>query len=176
MSSARRYRTWILFTKFYLSLPPICRPMEWMSVHFKLLCREVLQMEPYKFKKGNIERGNVWTAIANNLNSVEEIKFRVKQRSVRERYDLLYSRFRTKLAQEEKASGISPPEPTEVESVLEEIIERESLALSQVNQSNKAKVDSERMIAEETRKRAMETMSNGKKQTADGPKKKVCRS
>ena len=45
-------------------------------------------------KKGTVERGNLWTAIADNLNNVsQEIKFRVKQRSVREIYDLLVSRF-----------------------------------------------------------------------------------
>ena len=109
-----------------------------------MLCREVLVIEPYQFKKGTVERGNLWTAIADNLNNVQEIKFRIKPRSVRERYDLLVSRFRNKIRQEERETGTSPPELTEVESMLEEIIERENLASSQVNQSNKAKVDNER--------------------------------
>ena len=61
--------------------------MEWTNVNDKLLCREVLVIEPYQFKKGTVERGNLWIAIDDNLNNVQEIKFRVKQRSVRERYD-----------------------------------------------------------------------------------------
>ena len=52
--------------------------------------------------------------------------------------------------------------------MLEEIIERENLASSQVNQSNKAKVDNEREAAEEIRKRAMESMSKGDKENNAG--------
>ena len=150
--------------------------MEWTNVHDKLLCREVLVIEPYRFKKGTVERGNLWTAIADNLINVQEIKFKVKQRSVRERYDLLVARFRNKIRQE-RETGTSPPELTEVESMLEEIIERENLASSQVNQSNKAKVDNDRKAAEEIRKRAMESMSKGDKENDGGepPKKRVRR-
>lgn len=74
-------------------LPPICRATEQTSVHDNLLCCEVIQMEPYRFKSGNIEHGNIWTVIANNLHNVEEVKFTVKQHSVMKRYDLLYPWF-----------------------------------------------------------------------------------
>ena len=55
--------------------------------------------------------------------------------------------------------------------MLEEIIERENLPSSQVNQSDKAKVDNEGKAAEEIRKRAIESMSN----TGEPPKKRVRR-
>ena len=38
--------------------------MEWTKTHDTLLCREWLLAEPYKFKKGSIERGKKWTGIA----------------------------------------------------------------------------------------------------------------
>ena len=38
--------------------------MEWTEKHDVVLCREVLVVEPFKFKKGSVEKGKVWTEIA----------------------------------------------------------------------------------------------------------------
>ena len=37
--------------------------------HDELLCREILLEEPFRFKAGTRERGQVWDKIAHNINS-----------------------------------------------------------------------------------------------------------
>ena len=47
--------------------------MKWTEKHDVVLCREVLVVEPFKFKKGSVEKGKVWTEIAASLNSCREL-------------------------------------------------------------------------------------------------------
>ncbi|PFX34419.1 Inhibitor of growth protein 2 [Stylophora pistillata] len=42
--------------------------MEWTEEHDNCLCQEILVLEPSKYKKGSISRGQIWEKIANNLN------------------------------------------------------------------------------------------------------------
>lgn len=70
------------------------RSIEWTTTHVVLLCRDILVEAFYKLKKGSNERGRIWTQISQNLNSVAVVKFKVYQRAVRERFDLLIERFR----------------------------------------------------------------------------------
>ena len=56
---------------------------------------------------------------------VKAPKFKVDQTGVRERYGLFAKAFRRKIKEEERASGISTPELTEVEQALEDLIVRE---------------------------------------------------
>ena len=44
--------------------------------------------------------------IANDLNDLQLPRFRVTKRAVRERYSLLSEKFKAKMRQEDKASGI----------------------------------------------------------------------
>ena len=97
--------------------------MLWTKNHDILLCREILVEEPYKFKHGSRERGHCWDTIANNLNSMKEENFIVDQRSVRDRFTKLEKLHKRKMAEEQKASGISP-EITEIDEALEDIVER----------------------------------------------------
>ena len=60
------------------------------------------------FKKESNERGKARNYIYETLNNVKKIKFKVTQRSVRERFDLLTTKFPQQNKEEEKASGISP--------------------------------------------------------------------
>ena len=73
--------------------------------------------EFYKFKKGSNEKGRIWTQISQNLNSVVAVKFKVNQRAVRGRFDLLMGRFRQQSKEEAKVTGVSP-EQTELDSLL----------------------------------------------------------
>ena len=86
--------------------------MEWTDAHDNLLIREILTVEPYQNKASTVKRGNAWTQIADILNAIPEPVFKVNQRSVRERYNLLEKAFLKKNREEEKASGINPPELT----------------------------------------------------------------
>ena len=57
--------------------------MTWSVDHDVLLCREILVEEPFRFKAGTKERGQVWDKVANSLNSCKELRFLVKQRGVK---------------------------------------------------------------------------------------------
>jgi hypothetical protein len=101
--------------------------MEWTKVHDLCLCEEILVLEPYKAKKGTVSRGQIWDKIASNLNSLQLPRFKVTKRAVRERYTLLSDKFKAKMREEEKASGIET-EMSEVGKALEEISEKEAAA------------------------------------------------
>lgn len=68
--------------------------MEWSDPHDVMSCREILYEDPFQFKKGSPDRGEVWSKIARALNSCTELKFNVKQRSVRERFTLLQIKYK----------------------------------------------------------------------------------
>ena len=133
--------------------------MEWTEQHDNILCQEILVLEPFKAKKGSIARGQIWDKIANNLNSLQHPQFRVTKRSVRERYTLLSDKFRAKMRDEEKASGIDT-DLSDVEKALEGIVEKEAV-VEETAQNDKKKVDSAK--AAETRYRAIENLGGTQK-------------
>lgn len=137
--------------------------MEWTQEHDHSLCQEILALEPFNTKKGSIARGRVWEEIASNLSSLELPRFKVNKRSVRERYNLLIEKFKKKMKEEEKASGITP-EMTEVERALEEILEKEANAENTM-ESTKKKADNAKAV--EMRNRAMERMHKRKEGDED---------
>ena len=97
--------------------------MEWTEKHDVILCREILVSEPYKFKPRTLEGGKVWDEIAERLNNIKDPKFKVSKRSIREHFQLLLSKFKTKMKTEQRASGIEV-EDTEVDKAMEEIYEK----------------------------------------------------
>lgn len=72
------------------------RNIVWTDENDKLLCREFLLYEPYKFKARTKELGNVSNIIANNLNIMVNENFAVGQRAVRERFTLIAGKFEEK--------------------------------------------------------------------------------
>eukprot|EP00795_Rhopilema_esculentum_P005626 gene5626-biopygen7468 len=135
--------------------------MTWTKQHDVLLCREVLVVQPFQFRHGTHDRGQCWERIANNLNLVEHPHFIVDQRSVRDRFTKLEKDFKRKKASEERASGISPEEPDELDQALEDITEtareqQEQLLRGEVKKKND--IEKEKETAEAVRKRAMERM------------------
>ena len=123
------------------------------------ICQKILVLEPFKAKKGSIARGQIWDKIANNLNSLQHPQFRVTKRSVRERYTLLSDKFRAKMRDEEKASGIDT-DLSDVEKALEEIEEKETV-VEETAQNDEKKVDSAK--AAEMRYRALENLGGKQK-------------
>ena len=116
--------------------------------------------EPYKFKLRTPERGQAWESLAQQLNSIHQPKFRVTARSVRDRFSLLSTKYAQKLRMEERASGIEV-EHTELEKLIDEILEREKDAkreLDSKDREKKSKADKEKATAEQVRKQAMERM------------------
>ena len=99
--------------------------MRWTKDHDLILLKEILLFELYSQKRGSPERGRVWEQIAESLNGQREDKilFKVSQRSVRDRFNVLKNNVTKRQREEERASGISP-EISEGDEWLEDIIER----------------------------------------------------
>ena len=153
--------------------------MKWTNGHDVLLLREILAVEPYTFKPKIKERGNAWTLIANTLNTLKDPMFNVNQRSVRDRYKVLETRFNEKEREEAKASGISPEE-SEIDQAMQEIIEKMNEAeqsYHKISEEKKDKEEKDKKSADEMRRRSLETFAETRKRkelndsNEDKPKK-----
>ena len=100
--------------------------MEWTDEHDVLMLREMIVSDVFSFKKGSVGRGDVWGSIAEKLNQIDSPQFRIKdKRGVRDRWVLLRRKFRSKIREEEAASGVIVEDLTEKEVLIEELVERE---------------------------------------------------
>lgn len=150
----------------------------WTKLNDTLFCREILLYEPFKLKVRSAERKKAWEMIADNLNGIEDPKFRVTARSVRDRYAYLTARKSTQLQDDQRASGIAVVE-TELDVLLEEILEKEKEAKLGFEDKKKEadnKEAKDKLSAQEVRKKAMERMSQKKntnlEEDVSGPIKK----
>ena len=85
------------------------------------------------------------------------------QRAVQDRYSILEKLFKSKRNEEGKASGISPEEK-EVDVATGDILERFEKSRKQQKEKNeKKRKDQDNEIAEEMRKKSLETFSETKK-------------
>ena len=99
--------------------------MSWTEEKDILFCREILVSKLFSTKKSSPERGQVWNDIADTLCQLQQPIFRVNQKSVRDHYNKLVKGYKRKMRDELNASGISP-EQTEIDQLLEEIVEKEA--------------------------------------------------
>ena len=139
--------------------------MTWTEEHDVMLCREILTEEPFNFKHGSRERGRCWDHIADTLNKVDQLKFNVDQRAVRDRFVKLEKAFKKKTREELRASGIAPNEPSELDQALEDIIEKIHFAEQQKEAScaeKQQEIEKEKETAEAVRRRAMERLSESR--------------
>ena len=135
--------------------------MAWTEEQDLLLCREILISQPYKFAFGSRERGHCWSEVANRLNECEQPKFTVDQRAVRERYAKIEKYFKSRMAKEERESGINTEE-SELDQAIQDIIGMAEAAEEEIAQKaaeNKSSRDKDKMTAEDVRKRCMERLS-----------------
>ena len=58
------------------------------------------------------ERGNAWSRITDSLNSIENPKFYINQRSVLEQVNLILTQYKTKISAELRTTGIKVKEQT----------------------------------------------------------------
>ena len=94
--------------------------MEWTAERDVILLREMLASDLFLSKKGSPERGKIWEEITDRLNSMEAVNFRIKdKRGIRDRWNLLQSKFKKKRREEQGASGIEVREPDEKEQLIE---------------------------------------------------------
>ena len=103
------------------------------------LARQMLTVEPYKFKNRSRESGQAWELLASKLNAVHALVFRVSQKSVRDRARILLKNFKLKIREEEKASGVEVPEISELDVALEDIAEKEQAAQVELDLEESAK-------------------------------------
>ncbi|PFX27298.1 hypothetical protein AWC38_SpisGene8000 [Stylophora pistillata] len=140
--------------------------MFWTYDHEILLCKEVVNVNPYTTKKGSTQRSSMWDKIADTLNKCSVLKFRVDKRSVRDHVGILVYKHKKKLQAEEKATGITPDEPTELENLLDTIITLEECGeaeLQETQGTSSKKLQYDRAKAEDVRLKAMEKLSDTKK-------------
>ena len=100
-----------------------------------------------------------------NLNAIEEPRLRVSERAVRDRAKRMLKNYAFKIREEERASGIEVPEPTELDLALEEILAKEKEAKTGLDAREKTKHKdlSDKANAEEMRLQAMEKIGDTKK-------------
>jgi len=150
--------------------------MHWTPEHEGAFVKEMLLFEPWQYKKSSPERGNVWKLIAESLSQLEELYFRVNDRSLRDKYKLLEKNYNSKKSRLEKASGVDVPEETEMEMGLADIIQQfkdcEARATEEKDQK-KDEADKEVAQAEEFRRQSLETIGKTKKRTNEDECNKV---
>ena len=129
-------------------------------------------------KRGTVQRGRKSNEIAEHLSNVETPRFKVDQRSVRERYSLIPKTCRKKIREEDGASGIRTPELSELDQALEDLIvsEDEAERGKQETTAQKRKVKDDKKDAEEVRKRAMQRLGDRMKRSENEGKVKKRRS
>ena len=104
----------------------------------------------------------------NQLLQIREPSFKVglEQKAVSNHYNLLALMYRQKIKEEERASGVSIPELTELEKGLEILVEWEDATDLEQKQTaaQKKRAREDKMNAEEVRNRAMERRGANKRQ------------
>ena len=145
--------------------PQVKFKMEWTVQHDVKLCWEVLFINPFQTKPGSKERGTVLQKIATKLNHIEDIRYKVDARAIRDRLNKLLLRFTAKQKEEEKATGIEA-DYTEIDQLLQEIHELKveaEMELQQDDENKKKKLKAEEASADSIRGRSMERMSETRK-------------
>ena len=127
------------------------------------LISEIFQERPWEKKSGSIDRSLSWDRIANILNLLDG--FSVNQRSVRDRFNHLLTKYKQKRNMEERASGINP-DHSEMDDHLEELdslfteSEREK---EEQNKMRREKADEDKTKALELRQQSLESFSETRK-------------
>ena len=141
--------------------------MEWKAECDMLLLKEIIVSENYRYKASTRERGKIWDEITERLNANEAFRNRLGQkRAVRDRYALLAKKYKQKMMEEERASGISP-EMAEADKLLEQIIERFKESDTETSDTKAESKDNDRRKAEEMRKMSMEKLGETLKRRAE---------
>ena len=92
--------------------------MKWSTEKDDMLIKELFSAGPWEHPSGRSQRGTAWEDVARVLNLLKG--FFVNQRSVRDRYNTLITKYRHKRSKEENASGIVP-EHSPIDDALEEL-------------------------------------------------------
>lgn len=151
------------------------KAMRWSREHEICFLREVLLFEPWNYRHGSPERGKVWESLSESLNNSNVLFFKVTARSLRDHLKLVMDKHSKRMKNEEKASGINPPEETEEDIAIADIIaqfkeaeERQKLE----SDEKKETIERNNAKAIEVRKRSLESMGETSKRVGENEKKK----
>ena len=139
--------------------------MHWLNEHDLILVQEVLLFEPWRYRQGSVERGNVWKSISESLNAMEQPLFKVNERSTRDRLNLLMKKFKRTDDEEKLASVIEVEEEGELDKALRDIVELfddSEKILKEGNATKKRRLELEASQAEELRSNSLETFAQTK--------------
>ena len=140
--------------------------MYWTEQHNIILCREVVFQNPYVYKKGTPQCSETWKKIVDVLNKCDSPQFNVDHRAIRDHINVLVNKYKKKIRAEERASGISPDEPSELDDLIQQIIALEESSPTDTCSKDKA----DKGKAEDARMKAMERLSQSKKRASEGAK------
>ena len=138
--------------------------MEWTESHDVIMCREMRSVNPFQANRKTTQRTKMWETIVLHLEKIESPAFKVTVRSVRDRYNLISRKYRKRMNDEVKASGISP-NARELDTLLEELTELEDLSEQEKQEGEEKvkKIEEDKVKAQDVRKQAMEKLSETKK-------------
>ncbi|XP_020895255.1 trichohyalin [Exaiptasia diaphana] len=149
--------------------------MKWTEEHNIVFVREIIAHSPWDHKRGSTERGERWNRISATLNSLPNPKFKVSQRSVRDRYVLLEKKHKQKVRKEDGESGTNPEE-SELDQAMADIIsqmEESDREFEKASTEKKKKIEDDAEKGEEMRRQSLETFKESQKRNAecDNPEK-----
>lgn len=142
--------------------------MTWTEEKDKIMLTAMAGEGVFDTKAGSRERGSTWQAVADSLNCQELQRFNVNQRSVRDRFNILAKKVKTKLLKEEKESGGGESDLSESEKLVEELIAMSDESDKRSEDQSDAKreaVAKEKKQALEMRERALERLGETRKRT-----------
>ena len=142
--------------------------MIWSDAHDMYLCREVLMVEPYRYKPRSKENVNAWLLVAEDLNTNERVQFTVTPKSVKEHLQLLLTKHKAKMRRQEKESG-SNSEETELDQSLVLIAEKMQAA----NETNQKLTDDAQAAVQQDRRNALEMRATAMERLAETQKRKA---
>ena len=140
--------------------------MIWSEEHELMLYREIVLHDMRQHKDSSRERRQCLHRIAESLNSVTTIWFKVDQRALRDKIKKLLQLYDTKRMKEECSSGISP-EHTELDDLLQEICERKKECEANYHQQSSEKANQiykEKEAAEDIQTKSLERLSETPKE------------
>ena len=146
--------------------------MEWNDDHDVILCGEILVANPYQFKARTVERGGCRGNIADRLNECQIPKFKITECAVCNRCKILTDKYKKKMKQEEKALGIEVDPQSELEQLLQSLIDEEEAMESamEVGTAKRRKIE-DKQKAEDIHMKAMEKIEKSgkrKEESAEG--------
>ena len=136
----------------------------WRALH--MLCREIVLHDMYQHKDGSWERGQCLDRIAESLNSLTTIWFKVDQRALRGNIKKLLQLYVTKRNKEECSSGISPGH-TELHDLLQEVYEWKKESEANYHQQSSEIAKQIKKEKEDIKTKSLERLSETRKREAE---------